>query len=195
MLSILAVALVSCNKDNGDELSGDDIIQFKDQNFLNMLLFYPSIEDIAIDTNGDEQISVKEAEAMTYLCLNILEDEPHYEISNIDEIKYFTSLSGLECLFQSVNTADLSNNTLLTEAYFEGSKLTSININKCPLLKSLDVSDNNLSSLDVSRNANLEDLWCSRNPLKILTISASQQNASWLNDVKTEYPDIEIIVK
>lgn len=50
MLSILAVALVSCNKDNGDELSGDDIIQFKDQNFLNMLLFYPSIEDIAIDT-------------------------------------------------------------------------------------------------------------------------------------------------
>ena len=104
-------------------------------------------------------------------------------------------MSGLECLFQSVNTADLSNNTLLTEAYFEGSKLTSININKCPLLKSLDVSDNNLSSLDVSRNANLEDLWCSRNPLKILTISASQQNASWLNDVKTEYPDIEIIVK
>lgn len=195
MLPLLAVALVSCNKDNGDELSGDDIIQFKDQNFLNMLLFYPSLEDIVIDANGDEQISVKEAEAMTYLYLNILEDEPYYEISNIDEIKYFTSLTGLECLFQSVATADLSYNTLLTEAYFEGSKLTSINVSKCPQLKTLDVLDNNLSSLDVSRNTNLEDLYCSGNPLETLTISESQQDASWLNDVKTEYPDIEIIVK
>ncbi len=41
----------------------------------------------------------------------------------------------------------------------------------------------------------LEDLWCSGNPLETLTISESQRNASWLNNVKAEYPDIEIIVK
>ena len=86
MLPILAVAFVSCNKDNGDELSGDDIIQFKDPNFLKALLavqemdgIYDSASDegspytMDVDKNRDGQISVNEAAAtkgvLVYLTL------------------------------------------------------------------------------------------------------------------------------
>lgn len=62
-------------------------------------------------------------------------------------------------------------------------------------LESLLCFDNQLTTLDISNNGKLQDIDFHDNPIQTLIISASQQNASWLNDVKTEYPDIEIIVK
>ena len=224
MLPILAVALVSCNKDNGDELSGDDIIQFKDPIFLQMLLSGEMTDaegnNLIVDTNGDNQISVNEAQKVTSLVLEAYDDngdgEFSYNLTNIEELKYFTAMTYFECEFSPVTRTDFSNNKVLKEVYMEDSKLISINVSGCSALENLcieygnltdiDVTsctsltflrlDNNkLTDIDVSNSLALEDFRCEDNPLKTLTISESQKNASWFNDVKAEYPDIEIIVK
>lgn len=164
MLPILAVCLVSCEKDN-KELSGDDIIPFKDENFLKALLTVQEIEIyddepgdyvsyiVDVDENKDGQISVNEAKDVKGLLLNDSETFQPFNVTDIAEIKYFTALTYLSC------------------------------------------ERNLLTTLDVSGCQALVEFFCEDNPLSTLTISASQQNASWLNDVKSDYPDIEIIVK
>lgn len=224
MLPILAVTIVSCNKDNGN--SKDGIIQFNDQNFLKaLLLVQPVDSDYAedgtytmdVDINRDRQISVDEAKSAIALCLNYYESGESCNISDLSEIKYFTSLECLYCSYNRLTTLDLSNNTALTELYCMDNQLTSIDVSKCSSLKQLWCEQNNLTSLDISKNTALEEFGCSYNyqltsldvsnnlalkvlacydtPLKTLTISKSQQNARWLDDVRAECPDIEIIVK
>ena len=62
-------------------------------------------------------------------------------------------------------------------------------------LTRLDCYGNQLTSLDVSNNTALTTLYCYSNPLQSVTISGSQINASWVDDIRQNYPDIEIIVK
>ena len=253
MLPILAVALVSCNKDNGDELSGDDIIQFNDPNFLEYLLNVKEMDlfDLSewewtinittnYDKNNDRQISVNEASEITALSFgDSYDSNGEYidtdKITNIDEIRYFTnlvylynlynvssidisnntklrhfmieesSLSSLDvskntelvllnCLSNQITDINVSNNTKLQYLLLGYNKLTKIDVSNNPALIELSCENNQLTTLDLSNNNSLETVWCEDNPLQTLTISESQQNASWLNDVKAEYPDIEIIV-
>lgn len=77
----------------------------------------------------------------------------------------------------------------------DGNQLASLDLGDNTALKYLWCYDNQLTTLDVSGCQALVEFFCEDNPLSTLTISASQQNASWLNDVKSDYPDIEIIVK
>ena len=151
MLPVLAVALVSCNKDNGDELSGDDIIQFKDPNFLNALLSVQEIDlydadtddwipyTMDVDKNKDGQISVNEAKEVKGLILYDYETDEIYNITDMSEIKYFTSLTYLECYGNQIVSLDLSNNVALTY---------------------LECTDNPLKILDVSGCTNLVCLNC-----------------------------------
>ena len=231
-LPLMVMCFASCEKDNGTEAGGvteDGIILFNDQNFLKaLLLVQPVDSDYAdggeggtytmdVDINRDRQISVDEAKSAIALCLNYYEFGESCNISDLSEIKYFTSLECLYCSYNRLTTLDLSNNTALTELYCTDNQLTSIDVSKCSLLKQLWCENNKLTSLDISHNTALEEFGCSYNyqltsldvsnnlalrtlacydtPLKTLTISESQQNASWLDDVKEECPDIEIIVK
>ena len=224
-LPLMVMCFASCEKDKGNgELSGDDVIQFKDPIFLQMLLSGEMTDadekPLMVDTNGDNQISVNEAQKVTSLVLEAYDDngdgEFSYNLTNIEELKYFTSMTYFECEFSPVTKVDFSNNKVLKEVYMEDNELTSINVNGCTALErlfveygnlanvdvsscisleSLDCSYNRITALDISHNASLTELDCSGNPLQTLTISESQQNVSWLNNVKSEYPDIEIIVK
>lgn len=187
---------------------------------LEIEVFDPSIGDdigatMDIDKNKDGQISLDEAKETK--ALNLYDGETEYgNIVDMSEIKYFTSLVDLRCYYNRITSLDVSENVDLLVLACYDNQLTSLNVSKntklislgCDTnkLTTLDIShnteltdltcfDNQLTSLDVSNNTALEFLNCSNNPLKILTISESQQNASWLNDVKAEYPDIEIIVK
>ena len=257
LLPLLAICFASCNKEpagtgNGGnnagdtELSGDDVIPFKDQNFLEALLSENA------DADGDGQITVDEAKAVEYLSVG------RHDIKEMSEIRYFTVLTVLICddnqlltldvshntaltvlycgwnqltaLDVSNNTAledldcggnqltslDVSNNTALTGLFCHNNQLTALDVSSNKALEDLGCSGNQLTSLDVSNNTALEDLdcyWnqltaldvsnntalttldCVGNPLQSITISESQRNASWMNDVKQDYPDIEIIVK
>lgn len=236
MLPLVALSFASCEKDNGkgEELSGDDIIQFEDPNFLKALLYVQEINVYApdspdanfegyapytvdVDTNRDGQVSVNEAKNVRALSLSIYGTEEVFNVTKMPEIKYFTSLEELDCWENKLLTAlDLSKNTALEELNCSDNQLTSLDVSGCAALTrlfcydnhltSLDISNNTalttlecdgnqLTTLDVSNNTALTGLLCYDNQLETLIISESQQNAEWLNDVKSDYPNIEIIVK
>ena len=171
---------------------------------------------VDVDTNRDSQISVNEAKRVRGLHLTNYETDESFNVLSMPEIKYFTSLEYLSCDENQLVSLDVSGLVALRELYCaensltslnvngcksltvlacEENKLVSLNLNGCSSLKDLECDTNQLSSLDLSSCAALKNIWCDTNPLQSVTISESQKTAEWLNDVKSDYPDIEIIVK
>ena len=207
------------------EIDGNRTIQFKDPNFLEALI----AENV--DADGDGQITVNEAKAVSSLEVS------SSDIKEMPEIRYFTALTDLYCEnnqltaldisnntaltelhcywnqltdldvsnntaltilycdYNQLTTLDVSNNTALTYLYCHNNQLTTLDVSNNTALTYLDCYNNHLTALDVSNNTALTYLDCEGNPLQSVTISESQRNASWLDDVRQSYPDIEIIVK
>ncbi|MCO4815238.1 MAG: T9SS type A sorting domain-containing protein [Flavobacteriales bacterium] len=149
------------------------------------------VGNAAINTNGDSEIQVSEANAFTG-TINC----PSLGITDLSGIEFFTSLSSLICtgnplvtLDVSQNTAlnylvcqgvqistlDLSQNTALLEVLCSNNSLSSIDVTQSPNLTKLWCADNLLSSLDVTQNTSLESLFCSTNVLTSLDVT---QNSS-----------------
>ena len=183
MLPIMALSLASCEKNQGEEEWTDDspIIQFKDPYFLNAVLEGGyrlaegpnpitggdepwAGEEENVDKNGDGQISEKEAsvvEALSMSCAGI---------RGMDEIKYFTALTWLECDFNDLTSLDLSKNTALTQ---------------------LECRGNELTSLDLSKNTALEYLYCHYNPLqKLILYKYHVIDDDCIEPIESEYGDI-----
>ena len=78
-------------------------VTIPDQNFLSTLIA------IGIDTNGDSQISVAEAEAVTSLDVGS-ESTGQTNIADLTGIEAFINLTSLNCSGNKVNTLDLSSN-------------------------------------------------------------------------------------
>ena len=189
MLPLVALSFASCEKDNGEELSGDDIIQFKDAHFLKALLIDHEIEMydaerndwitylMDVDTNRDGQISVNEAKNVKGLELSYTDEETdefiEANISEMSEIKYFTSLEYLDCEYNQLAALDLSNNISLYVLYCYNNHLKTLDVSKCVNLKELDCGENQLVSLDVSQNVLLDYLNCEMNSLTTLDISSN----------------------
>ena len=185
MLPVMALIFTSCEKNNENELSGDDVIQFEDPNFLKALLvvletsiYNPETDDfedclIDVDANKDGKITVNEAKKVRVLVLNNADDFDlvGYNIERMPEIKYFTSLEYLDCSSNQLTSLDVSNNTALTYLDCEENQLTSLDVSNCTALTDLSCIDNQLTSLDVSNNTALTDLSCSYNQLTSLDVS------------------------
>ena len=97
------------------------IIYFQDNNFESYCLS-------AFDTNGDHRLTGEEAALINHISC------PDKSITNVDEIKYFTSLE----------TIDVSNNAI-----------SSIDVSANHRLQSLDISTTDITSLDFRGNKNL----------------------------------------
>lgn len=172
ILPLAALLFASCEKDNG-ELSGDDIIQFKDPNFLEALLSAHHLDNETqnIDTNGDGKISVNEAQNVTYLSLYDYTNDKSFNITDLSEIKYFTSLEYLYCECNQLTTLDLSQNTSLIEVECWGNRLTSLTVNNCSSLRLLVCEENQLSTIDLSTNESLSHFECGWNNFEVLDLS------------------------
>ena len=175
MLPLVALSFASCEKDNGgneEELSGDDIIQFKDPNFLKALLYVQEINiydpdnfaadydgyvqyTVDVDRNRDGQISVNEAQDVIALGLYNYEEDESFNILSMPEIKYFTSLEYLSCYENQLTSLDVSNNTALEYLDCYGNQLTSLDVSNNTALTDLSCDGNKLTSLDVSKNTAL----------------------------------------
>ena len=162
-LPLVVMCAVSCEKDKEkeEEVWTDDspIIQFKDPRFLEAIL-----ED-GNDRNNDGQISEKEASVVEGLYLN------DKSIRNMDEIKYFTALTYLNCFYNQLTSLDVSKNTALTYLNCGRNQLTSLDVSKNTALTELSCDYNQLTSLDVSKNTALTYLRCSYNQLTSLDVS------------------------
>ena len=215
-LPLMVMCFASCEKNKETEAGGvtggvtdgvtdgvteDGIIIFKDPNFLKALLVVQEIElygsgvneythiMMDVDKNNDGQISVNEAKEVKGLNLEGEETEDSYNITDMSEIKYFTSLTTLECYDNQLTSLDVSNNAALTHLVCYGNQLTNLDVSNNTALVQLECSDNqlenldvsrctaliylgcgsnNLTSLDLSKNTKLEDLYCAENNLEKL---------------------------
>ena len=180
----MALCLASCQKNNGTELSGDDIIQFEDPNFLKALLCVQEIVHynpegnecildylMDVDRNKDGQISVNEAQDVLGLSLLDHETEEYFNIRSMPEIKYFTSLIYLGCDYNQLTSLDVSNCTELISLHCDDNQLTKLDLSNNTALAYLDNGNNQLTSLDVSNCTELIYLSCEDNQLTTLDLS------------------------
>ena len=204
MLPIMALSLASCEKNQGEEEWTDDspIIRFKDPYFLNAVLEGGyrlaegpnpitggdepwAGEEENVDKNGDGQISEKEASVVEALLVCVA------GIRGMDEIKYFTALTWLDCYGNDLTSLDLSKNTALTWLDCGYNELTSLDLSKNTALTDLSCGDNQLTSLDVSKNTALTDLFCGGNQLTSLDVSKNTA-LTWLGCGDNELTSLDV---
>lgn len=185
MLPLVALSFASCEKDNGkgEELSGDDIIQFEDAHFLHALLTVQEIEMydaerddyidymVDVDTNRDGQISVNEAHKVRGLSLWDYETDESFNLLSMPEIKYFTDLEYLNCSENQLTTLNLENNAALIYLDCYDNQLTTLNVSGCPALTELECGWNQLTTLDVSECPALKYIGLEWNQLTALDVS------------------------
>jgi uncharacterized repeat protein (TIGR01451 family) len=137
------------------------IVNIPDANFKNALLNY----NPPIDTNGDGEIQVSEAEAVNEL---ILYDK---NIADLTGIEAFINISWLDCRKNLLTELDVSQNINLTYLDVSFNLLTSLDVTNNPQLTRLNCAKNQLTTLDTSQNINLEVFYCYANLLTSLDVS------------------------
>ncbi|MHC9087896.1 leucine-rich repeat domain-containing protein [Tenacibaculum sp. IMCC1] len=124
------------------------IINFPDPNFKQALLNISP----AIDTDGDGEICIEEAEIVTYLPLD------GKNINDVTGIEYFINIEVLKLNDNNIVSADLSNNLKIRNLSVINNNLTNLNVTNNEALVSLYASNNKLTSIDISTNKSLKVL-------------------------------------
>ena len=137
---ILCLTITNCYGQN---------VNIPDANFKAYL-----VGNTDINTNGDSEIQVSEANAFSGSIYCGESYNPYFSedmsISDLTGIEEFTALTALHCSYNKLKSLDVSKNTALTTLYCEGNKL---------------------KSLDVSMNTALTDLGCGGNQFDCVPIS------------------------
>ena len=125
------------------------------------------------DMNNDGRLTLSDVEAWNkdkYLQKKF--NLPSSKIiKSLKGIEYFTALTGLTCMNNSLTTLDLSKNTALETLICYRNQLTSLEVNGCTALNWLLCSGNQLTALDLSKNTALTKLECSTNQLTSIDVS------------------------
>ena len=142
--------------------------------FLPISAFAETTEDIAIDANNfpDEAFRNYLLNANRYLEITKIDENGDHKLSEaernaVDTIKVTDGYNGQK--LTSLQGIEFFPNLLYL--YCDENNLTSLNVSKNKKLKELYCDENNLNSLDVSQNTALEDLICSQNNLTSLDVS------------------------
>jgi len=124
------------------------------------------VGNTAINTNGDTEIQVSEANSFVggIDCSNM-------NISDLTGIEYFSALTSLQCENNQLTTLDLSQNTVLLYFTCSNNQLTSIDVSNSTALKHLRCDWNQLTSLDISNNPDLTEFDCFNNNITSLDAS------------------------
>lgn len=96
-------------------------------------------------------------------------------LTSLQGIEYFTSLTKLRCDLNYLETLDVSQNLELTELYCEKNQLLALDVSKNTKLMKLYCWENRISVLDVSKNLSLNELDCDINELTTLDVSKNTE--------------------
>ncbi|KQB42262.1 leucine-rich repeat domain-containing protein [Flavobacterium aquidurense] len=157
------------------------IISIPDTNFKDKLLSSALYSDIAkdlngnkikIDSNGNGEIEISEAEKISELYLN--ENVVIKRIASLTGILYFKNLKKITLEYGNLSTLDLAGLDNLETLSIEGNQqLKSINLSGLNNLKILDLYGCKLTTLDLSTLSNLENLDCTGCRLTNIDVSDS----------------------
>lgn len=135
------------------------IVNIPDANFKNALI------EEGVDTNGDGEIQVSEAETVVNLNVSFK------GIQSMEGIQSFVNLEELYCNNNQLTSLDISQNVNLQVLICADNQLSNLDVTQNINLKSLLCWDNPLGSIDVSQNLNLEGLLCTNTQLSDLDVS------------------------
>lgn len=119
-----------------------------------------------IDTDGDGEICITEAQAYTGII-----DVHNKNISDITGIEAFTALTQLWCNNNALSTLDVSQNTALTHLFCYSNALTTLDVSQNTALTDFRCFSNQITSLDVSQNSALLTVYCQTNALTALNLA------------------------
>jgi len=145
------------------------------------------IRDTAINTSGDTEISVTEAQAFTgtIRCGS-------KNISDLTGIEAFVNITALYCFNNQLSSLDISNNTALERLDCRNNQLSSLDASDNTALSSLYCHNNQLSSLDTSNNTALAVLGCASNRLSSLNLkNGNNINMYYIN--LSDNPDLRCV--
>lgn len=118
-----------------------------------------------IDTNGDGEIQVTEAQAIKFLKVHFS------NINNLTGIEAFVNLESFDCNYNQLTNLNVPNLINLRRFFCAGNQLTTLDVTSLSNLSFLDCYTNQLTNLNVSGLTNLESIWCFNNQLTNLNIS------------------------
>ncbi|MBD3863836.1 T9SS type A sorting domain-containing protein [Olleya marilimosa] len=164
-------------------------INIPDANFKAYL-----VGDPTINTNGDSEISVAEAQAFSgELLINGL------TISDLTGIEEFINITRLDCYNNNLTSLDVSNNLALTRLHCANNQITTIDVSGIPTLNQIHCQNNQLIELNLANgnNANFSYMKSYGNPnLTCIQHDASftppftnagQYANGWTKDVNSSY--------
>lgn len=153
--TLCLLLLLSCFQAKGQN------VYIPNENFKNYLL-----NNGLINTNGDNEIQISEAEVFTGTI-----SVSNLGIDDLTGIESFSALTELHCAWNSLSELNLSNNTALVNLKCDNNQLSFLDLSNNMLLSALDCRGNNLSELILSNNLDLHYLSCGHNSLTSLDVS------------------------
>lgn len=119
-------------------------VNIPDFNFKNYLL-----NNTAINTNSDTEISVAEAQAFTGTI-----SATSLGITDLTGIEAFVNLTILEVYSNILTSLDVSNNTSLTRLHCANNQITTIDVSGIPTLNQIHCQNNQLVELNLANGNN-----------------------------------------
>ncbi len=165
-------------------LSIAQIVSIPDPNFKSALLE----NNIVIDTNGDGEIQVTEAEATTFINVSGWFQENN-EISSLVGLEAFVNLTSFSASYNLLTEVDFTANTQLESLSLNDNLIAELDLSMLPNLTNLSLIRNDIASLDVSNNLALIRVNALGNSLTALDVS---QNIN-LEDINVTVNDISTI--
>lgn len=149
-------------------VSTAQIVNIPDPVFKDHLLNY-SVADLnqdgffssPVDTNGDGEIQVTEAEAVIGLNVGAL----YQGLTSVQGIESFVNLKTLILNNNDIISIDVSALSQLEWLEVGWNQLTSLDVTQNPALKRLQIENNTITSIDLTQNPNLERFESTVNPL------------------------------
>lgn len=135
-----------------DAAMSQEVVEIPDANFKSCLL-----DNAEINTNGDDEIQVVEAE--------VYDGEINCwgeSIADMTGIEAFTQIDSLDCSMNEIDSLDLTHNLQLEflDCSYNGFSMTYLNISENLSLKVLRCMENYmLSDVDISNNLMIRDLY------------------------------------
>jgi uncharacterized protein YjbI with pentapeptide repeats len=157
------------------------IVNIPDANFKNALLNHTP----TIDTNGDGEIQIREAESFT-ADMNLVDKN----ITDLTGIGSFINLSVLECGLNNLVSIDVSMFTALEYLDCRNNELTAMRLPDS--IGYLWCIGNNLTSIDVSNKTNLYELNCIGNNLTEVNVTGCTGLSALMCDGNPNLTDIDL---
>ena len=124
-----------------------------------------------IDTNGDGEIQITEAELFTQtLRVSGTSGSPG-NITSLEGLEAFINIEGFEGSYNPIETADFSENIALRDLVLLETPLSSLNLENNSLLRTVSLSAIQLTSLDFSQNPELLIVQVTSSPIESMDLS------------------------